>query len=56
MIHLTNKLAGYFLENAPRKIEITLNDGDAFIIGVPPKKFGLAWQQAMGTVVQESGR
>jgi anaerobic ribonucleoside-triphosphate reductase activating protein len=53
MIHLTNRLLDNELGNSPRKIEVMLNDGDAFIVGVPPKRFALAWQRAMGVAKQE---
>jgi anaerobic ribonucleoside-triphosphate reductase activating protein len=53
MIHITNRLSDISLEDNPRKIEIDMSDGEAFIIGVPPKSFGTAWQNAMESIRQE---
>jgi anaerobic ribonucleoside-triphosphate reductase activating protein len=35
--YLTNRLVGYDFIHNPRKVEINLNDGSAFVVGVPPK-------------------
>jgi len=36
-IHLTNRLQGYDFENLPRRAEITIQDGELFVAGIPPK-------------------
>lgn len=33
---LTGRLAGYDFENKPRSVEVTIHDGHAFMVGIPP--------------------
>jgi anaerobic ribonucleoside-triphosphate reductase activating protein len=48
--YLTDRLSGINFENHPRKIEVDFLNGNAFIVGIPPKQFGLAWDHAMGSI------
>ena len=48
--YLTDKLSQEDFNHMPRKIEISLEEGEAFIIGIPPKHFSPAWDQAMVNV------
>ena len=54
--YLTDRLKGQGLESSPRRVEVSLRDGQAFIIGVPPKSFGEAWEQAMLALLKERER
>ena len=36
---LSNRLKGYDFTQSPRKVEVNLEDGSAFVIGVPPTGF-----------------
>jgi anaerobic ribonucleoside-triphosphate reductase activating protein len=54
-IHLTNRLVGFPFEKIPRKLELHMVDGEALIIGIPPKSFNDAWQEAILTAKQEMG-
>ena len=54
--YLTDRLKGQGLESSPRRVEVSLRDGQAFIIGVPPKGFRAAWEQAMLVVHKERDR
>lgn len=36
-IRLTNRLQGYEFENLPRRAEITIQNGEMFVAGIPPK-------------------
>ncbi len=49
---LSDALKGHDFENQPRKIEIDLFDGEAFIIGIPPRHFTPAWDQAMVSILR----
>jgi anaerobic ribonucleoside-triphosphate reductase activating protein len=42
--YLTDKLIGCKIETFPRKIEVIIQDGHAFIIGIPPLSFSSAWE------------
>ena len=46
-IHLTDRLAGIDFAARPRQVEVHLEDGQAFLVGVPPRRFTLAWEQAV---------
>jgi anaerobic ribonucleoside-triphosphate reductase activating protein len=48
--YLTPRLITYFLEEAPRRAEINIKDGQAFLVGVPPKGMGQAFSVAMHEV------
>ena len=52
--YLTDRLKGYDLEIQPRRIEVNLQGGQAFIVGVPPKKFFDAWENAFPPLLKES--
>ncbi len=45
--YLTPRLSTYFLEETPRKAEIQVQDGQAFLVGVPPKGMGIAFSAAV---------
>jgi anaerobic ribonucleoside-triphosphate reductase activating protein len=49
---LSDAIKGYDFENRPRKIEIDLYDGEAFIVGIPSKNFNPAWDQAMMSILR----
>ncbi|NPV75457.1 MAG: radical SAM protein [Anaerolineae bacterium] len=36
-IHLTNRLRGFDFENQPRRAEVSIQNGEVFVVGVPPK-------------------
>lgn len=36
-IHLTNRLRGFDFENQPRRAEVSIQNGEMFVAGVPPK-------------------
>lgn len=54
-IHLSNLFAGISFEKIPRRLELHMMDGEALIIGIPPKSFSDAWQEAISTAKQEIG-
>jgi anaerobic ribonucleoside-triphosphate reductase activating protein len=54
--YLTDRLKGQGLDSSPRRVEVSLRDGQAFIIGIPPKRFRAAWEQAMVVVHKEQDR
>ncbi len=45
--YLTPRLNTYFLEEIPRRAEIQMQDGQAFLVGVPPKGMGIAFSSAI---------
>jgi anaerobic ribonucleoside-triphosphate reductase activating protein len=45
IIHLTDCLAGYNLENQQRNLEVNVRDGELSIIGIPTPKFKSALDQ-----------
>ncbi len=45
--YLTPRLNTYFLEDLPRKAEIQVQEGQAFLVGVPPKGMGIAFSAAI---------
>jgi anaerobic ribonucleoside-triphosphate reductase activating protein len=49
---LSDALKDQDFEHNPRKIEIDLYDGEAFIVGIPPKQFNPAWDQAMVSILR----
>jgi len=46
-IHLTDRLKDYDFENIPRKVEVHLSDGEAFLVGVPDSKVLNAFQRGL---------
>jgi len=50
--YLSDKLIDFDFNLNPRKIEIDLYDGEAFIVGIPPKHFNPAWDQAMMSILR----
>jgi anaerobic ribonucleoside-triphosphate reductase activating protein len=46
-IPLSGRLAGIDLASRPRRVEVHLQDGQAFLVGVPPRDFSLAWERAV---------
>jgi len=44
---LTNRLAGFDFENIPRRVEIKLSNGQAFLVGVPPVRLDEAFNRAV---------
>jgi len=46
-IHLTDRLKDYDFENLPRKVEVHLSDGEAFLVGVPDSKVLDAFQRGL---------
>lgn len=51
--YFSDRLRNHGLEIQPRKVEINLNDGNAFIVGIPPKNFSLAWENALTPLLKE---
>ena len=49
---LSDAMKGNDFENRPRKIEIDLYDGEAFIVGIPSRNFNPAWDQAMMSILR----
>jgi anaerobic ribonucleoside-triphosphate reductase activating protein len=49
---LSEALREHDFEHNPRKIEIELNDGEAFIVGIPPRLLNPAWDQAMVSILR----
>jgi anaerobic ribonucleoside-triphosphate reductase activating protein len=49
---LSEALKDQDFEHHPRKIEIDVYDGEAFIIGIPPRNFTPAWDQAMDRILR----
>ncbi len=45
--YLTPRLSTYFLEEIPRRVEIQVQEGLAFLVGVPPKGTGSAFSSAL---------
>jgi len=45
--YLTPRLRGFYLASLPRKLEVFLSDGQAFLVGIPPKTFGHAFNRAL---------
>ena len=45
--HLTPRLQGTDFAALPRKVEVFLSDGQAFLVGVPPKPFQRAFNAAL---------
>lgn len=52
IIHLTERLRGFDFENHPRKSILHVNDGHILMVGVPPKGFDNAFQQAVDSANQ----
>jgi len=48
--HLTDRLAGYDFASLPRKLEVFLSDGQAFLVGLPPNSFSQAFNSALSQV------
>ena len=46
-IHLSPRLAHLDFASLPRKVEVHLLDGEAFLVGIPPAPFLSAWEQAL---------
>lgn len=51
--HLTDRLAGVDLENQTRKAEVVLSDGQAMMVGVPPRHLGEAFNQAVNLAASQ---
>jgi len=49
---LSDALKEHDFEHNPRKIEIDLLDGEAFIVGIPPRQLNPAWDQAMVSILR----
>jgi anaerobic ribonucleoside-triphosphate reductase activating protein len=45
--YLTNRLASYFLEETPRRAEIQIQDGQVFLVGIPPRGMNAAFASAL---------
>ncbi len=45
--YLTPRLSTYFLEDIPRRAEIQVQEGQAFLVGVPPRGMGIAFSSAI---------
>jgi len=50
--YLSEALKEHDFDHNPRKIEIDLLEGEAFIIGIPPRHFTPAWDQAMVSILR----
>ncbi len=49
-IFLSPRLRGFDFASAPRKVEVFLSDGQAFLVGVPPRPFSHAFNAALSKV------
>jgi anaerobic ribonucleoside-triphosphate reductase activating protein len=49
---LTKALKDHNFEHNPRKLEIDVYDGEALIVGIPPRHFNPAWDQAMVSILR----
>lgn len=47
IIFLTDRLSAYNLEDTPRAAEINIQEGHAFLVGVPPKGMNSAFNSAL---------
>jgi anaerobic ribonucleoside-triphosphate reductase activating protein len=47
MIFLSSRLSSYFLEEIPRRAEIQIQQGQAFLVGIPPKGMNAAFSSAI---------
>jgi anaerobic ribonucleoside-triphosphate reductase activating protein len=45
--YLSSRLASYYLEENPRRAEIHIQNGQAFLVGVPPRGMGAAFSSAL---------
>jgi anaerobic ribonucleoside-triphosphate reductase activating protein len=45
--YLTDRLSTYFLEESPRRAEIQIQEGQAFLVGVPPRGMSAAFSNAL---------
>jgi anaerobic ribonucleoside-triphosphate reductase activating protein len=45
--YLTDRLSTYFLEESPRRAEIQIQEGQAFLVGVPPRGMSAAFSTAL---------
>ena len=53
--HLTGRLKDFDFENMPRKVEVNLYDGEAFLVGVPNSQFLNAFQKAVEDTQKKFG-
>jgi anaerobic ribonucleoside-triphosphate reductase activating protein len=44
---LSSRLSSYFLEETPRRAEIQIQDGQAFLVGIPPRGMSSAFSSAL---------
>jgi anaerobic ribonucleoside-triphosphate reductase activating protein len=51
--YLSEALKDHDFVNDSRKIEIDLYDGEAFIVGIPPRQLNPAWEQAMVSILRK---
>jgi len=56
IIYLTSRLSAHFLEEAPRRLEIEVQDGQAFLVGIPMKGMGVAFSNAIISLEEKSYR
>jgi len=47
--HFTDRLIDFPFETAPRRMEIQLENGQAFLIGIPPQRVNAAFNQAISS-------
>jgi anaerobic ribonucleoside-triphosphate reductase activating protein len=47
IFYLSSRLSSYFLEESPRRAEIQIQDGQAFLVGVPPRGMNAAVSSAL---------
>jgi anaerobic ribonucleoside-triphosphate reductase activating protein len=47
IFYLTSRLTAYFLEETPRRAEIQIQEGQAFLVGVPPRGMNAAFSSAL---------
>jgi anaerobic ribonucleoside-triphosphate reductase activating protein len=45
--YLTDRLSNYYLEETPRRAEIQIHEGQAFLVGVPPRGMSAAFSSAL---------
>jgi anaerobic ribonucleoside-triphosphate reductase activating protein len=47
IFYLSSRLSSYFLEESPRRAEIQIQEGQAFLVGVPPRGMSAAFSSAL---------
>jgi len=52
--HFTNRLTDYDFINPPRKVEIHIEDGEIFLVGVPTKEMNTAFEQSIRNFTKKS--